>query len=1037
MPPGPNPALEDKKSSGISQEDVELKERLDLAVERLMEGGNPELQRAAIELLRKEIREATSSMTSVPKPLKFLAEHWPRLQAYFIAIGGVVPTATPTPEELKKEAAGGAAAGGASSPTAAAAAPAPAPAIIVAPPSSLMTDENRRVFADVLSVLALTMGKTDARETLRYKLVGNTEDLETWGHGYVRTLAGEIGQEYQARALVHGGGVSMTDLLGMVRRIIPFNMTHNAEVEGVDLLLETDQLLLLQEPGMVDAHSVSRVCLYLLKCGDYLGDDEEVAVALEVAFNLYLANKAYPDALRTALRIAGPDVNTRLTRVFAECADRGVRLQLGYMLGRARVDFETDPSAPDAAALAGAIGNQSLSSLFMTVARDLDVMEAKTPEDVYKSHLAGERERGAVESTLSSSRANLASTYVNAFVNAGYGNDKLLSLDDSDWVFSKNKDSGMMAAAASVGLLNLWDESAISKLDKYVEGTDDYVRGGGLLGVALACAGTKSDASPAFGLLSEHAEFGSSSGTHMRIGAILGLGIAYAGSRREDLTELLSPHIIDTEGSLERTSMAALALGMIHAGSANPDIASTIANRLVECSEVDSNQSITRHLVLGLGLLFLGQGTKSDTILAVVSAFPPSLSGLAEVLIKACAYAGTGDVLQIQALLRVCAEHPEVQDKQKAADAATAESTRQDKAAAEASLRRGGAAAGGGAAGGAGGAAGANLMAMLSGGAGGAAGAAAAAAAGAVDASGKYLHQSVSVLGLALLAMGEELSVELATRMSDHLLQYGDTAVRRAVPLALALLHLSDPAPSVVDQLSRLSHDPNEETSQAAIFGMGLVGAGTNNSRIAGLLRTLAVFYKTSANHLFVVRLAQGILHAGKGLMTLSPLHSDRLLVSHVGLACILPAIFLFLDPKTSLHATGSKWHILLFTLASALNPRFMITVSEEASASEDATGPVPVAVEVRVGQAVETVGQAGRPKTITGFQTHTTPVLIGAKDRAELADEAYTPLTSVLEGVVVLRKNPDAKKGKAASAAAAAAAGAAAAGGGAAGGNK
>jgi len=45
----------------------------------------------------------------------------------------------------------------------------------------------------------------------------------------------------------------------------------------------------------------------------------------------------------------------------------------------------------------------------------------------------------------------------------------------------------------------------------------------------------------------------------------------------------------------------------------------------------------------------------------------------------------------------------------------------------------------------------------------------------------------------------------------------------------------------------------------------------------------------------------------------------------------------------------------------------------------------------------VEIVGQAGRPKSITGFQTHTTPVLLNVKDRAELATEEYLPLTNVL----------------------------------------
>lgn len=51
-----------------------------------------------------------------------------------------------------------------------------------------------------------------------------------------------------------------------------------------------------------------------------------------------------------------------------------------------------------------------------------------------------------------------------------------------------------------------------------------------------------------------------------------------------------------------------------------------------------------------------------------------------------------------------------------------------------------------------------------------------------------------------------------------------------------------------------------------------------------------------------------------------------------------------------------------------------------------------PLPVPVRVGQAVDVVGQAGRPKTITGFQTHTTPVILATGDRAELATDKYVP---------------------------------------------
>ncbi|KAJ1869411.1 26S proteasome non-ATPase regulatory subunit 2 B, partial [Coemansia sp. RSA 486] len=57
---------------------------------------------------------------------------------------------------------------------------------------------------------------------------------------------------------------------------------------------------------------------------------------------------------------------------------------------------------------------------------------------------------------------------------------------------------------------------------------------------------------------------------------------------------------------------------------------------------------------------------------------------------------------------------------------------------------------------------------------------------------------------------------------------------------------------------------------------------------------------------------------------------------------------------------------------------------------------------------AVDAVGQVGRPKTITGFQSHDTPVLLAHSERAEMATEKYISLTNVLEGFVILKKNPD-----------------------------
>ena len=41
--------------------------------------------------------------------------------------------------------------------------------------------------------------------------------------------------------------------------------------------------------------------------------------------------------------------------------------------------------------------------------------------------------------------------------------------------------------------------------------------------------------------------------------------------------------------------------------------------------------------------------------------------------------------------------------------------------------------------------------------------------------------------------MGESIGAEMAVRSYHHLLQYGNAMVRRAVPLGIAMLYMSNP----------------------------------------------------------------------------------------------------------------------------------------------------------------------------------------------------------------------------------------------------
>jgi len=994
---------------------------------------------AAVDILADDIRKSTASMTSVPKPLKFLSPHYDTLREIYTAMEDYNPVKAP--------------------------------------------------LADVVSVLGMVNG-AHRRDTLRYCLLGTGSDTGKWGHEYLRHLAGEVGATFE-ELTTEDPDADVSDLMRLVDAIVPYNMEHNSEAEAVDLLLEVGALVSLPSSGFIDAHNCTRVCEYLLQCASYLGDAEEVWEVLDVAFELYMQQHQYPNALRTALRLGSNTgagmtedeaedevrrdvvqmVKRKLARVFKTCPSVEQRAQMAIMLGRhhAQFDFEEDlddveappgDSAPitveidedEVEQLQELSGNGRVSEFFGVLCRELDMTAPKTPEDIYKSHLSETASTALRQddgsAAVESARGNLASTYVNAFVNAASGQDKLMTPEDSTWL-SRNKDDAKLAVAASVGMLHLWNEDEISAADKFLHAADENVRAGGLLALGLIGTGLTSDTDPVYAVLSEYLDTNSSTAgvsdkpvtNRMKASSIFALGVAYSGTGREDVAELLYPYLQDAEHGMELATHAALALGFILAGTGAELAAAVIVDRLMVASAIELQHPLVKHAVLGLGLLFLGQGDAYQATAEMLQALPQvaadgkfadaeekfiasfkpnesadeatgeeadqSMEGIKEgaateedegaaaektpendrktmlavdtpahnlerfarVVLQACAFAGTGNVLVTQKLLQLAAEHPE---SEALAAQEAAKDTGDDVDAEAASA--GGAAAGA------------------------AAGAGADDTAAAKDDKGKvkpaYLYQGASVLGLALVAIGEHISVDMLTRTAEHLLQYGDASVKRAVPLALALAHASDPAYAIVDVLGKLAHDQDKLVAQSAVFALGVVGAGTNNSRIAGILRQLSSFFAKEANLLFVTRLAQGMLHAGKGLVTIAPLHSDRLLMAPAVVSSLLTLLVTLLDAEHTLHG---RYHYLMYSIAAAMHPRSIITVDANMK---------PLKVEVRVGQAVETVGQAGRPKRITGFQTHTSPVLLAAGERAELADtDQWEAMTSVIEGIVVLKK--------------------------------
>jgi 26S proteasome regulatory subunit N1 len=193
-------------------------------------------------------------------------------------------------------------------------------------------------------------------------------------------------------------------------------------------------------------------------------------------------------------------------------------------------------------------------------------------------------------------------------VNAGFGNDKLMveAGEGNSWIY-KNKDHGMMSAAASLGVSLLWDvDIGLSHVDKYSYSSEEYVKAGALLATGIIHAGVHSEADAVLALLGEHTE---SKSVPLRTSAIVGLGIAYAGSHRDDLLQLLMPLVADEGLSMEIAGLASLAIGFIFVGSENGEASSTVLQTFMEREEKQLAEKWARFMGLGLALLYLGAGS--------------------------------------------------------------------------------------------------------------------------------------------------------------------------------------------------------------------------------------------------------------------------------------------------------------------------------------------------------------------------------------------------------------------------------------------
>ena len=182
--------------------------------------------------------------------------------------------------------------------------------------------------------------------------------------------------------------------------------------------------------------------------------------------------------------------------------------------------------------------------------------------------------------------------------------------------------------------------------------------------MGICSSGIQDQVDPAAALL---LDFINSDESVLRIGSILGLGLAYANSKRPSVVSEAEGHVLfelrkilgDTRPSAtpEVKAIAALSMGLIAVGTANTELAMALTQHLMERTEDELNESNTRFVILALALVFLGTQTAAEVTTELVKTLPQPWASLAATCLDVCAYAGTGNVLKVQSLLHICSEH--------------------------------------------------------------------------------------------------------------------------------------------------------------------------------------------------------------------------------------------------------------------------------------------------------------------------------------------------------------------------------------------
>ncbi|MEG0495951.1 MAG: hypothetical protein RR564_06780 [Eubacterium sp.] len=795
--------------------------------------------------------------------------------------------------------------------------------------------ETKKLFADLLSLLYIT---DTNMKCLHYRLQGGSCSITNLGSQYVRKINIDILQFYKENKTIDA------QIFDLVMECVLFFINHNAECEAIDLLYEINR----EEEIVpyVNEHNYRRIRLYLQGLVNY---KKEIHSTLS---KIYKKMANYPKYILSLIK------NNKIERAveeFKKIEEKGLKKQICFIFNRLGIVVDAKDELYDKI-----LKGEYNKLVYEFVCKDMDLCKKYSIESDIKSPRDKEF----------SLKFRQFIYLANAFINYG--------LEENETVSEKNERCESITVHLANGISHIFNSEKLA--ENYFnpqKNIDNFAKVGNLLAVAVANSKKADETATTIALINDL--FDQINSATAKCALVFGIGMIYADTKSEIARAALVEHCYASE--LEVAALACFSLGIVFIGTADMSLVDLLLQVFI--TQIDNSQEqFFKFIILGISFLFFNKKPE-DGFFSTLKEIKNPITKHLFTLVKTFSRVGSSNPLHVENILKEtfffdtkdieemkvevenklfkrsknrCNHNFENETGEVISESLKKESIENKNERNESIWEE-------------------SNYAVSS----------------EYDETEARNIESLGILCMSVISLGNDLSSKMATRLFTSSLLLDSQHIKYSVPLALALLYASNPNQQIIDLLVKNFNYQEAPVVNTSAISLGMVVAGSNSTKNYQTLKTLITQNSKNSRVVSALTIAMGLCKLGKGSLHISPiLYGD--IINKKSFIGIFTLLYLSLDSKDSFLY---RYPFFYSIISLAINSKYVLCIEEDNEI-------VPCSTNVRTGKPVDVVGTAGEQRSISGVQVNTSPVILKIDEVAECEDEAYT---DIIEDVVVIKQ--------------------------------